>query len=86
MENNTNHRPIMELIDELLQHPELVRLEWITKEGVREECKNWTDNYDDEKFEKFWENNHKELKENSYKMFDYDSDYLNGFFEKDFVQ
>ena len=75
----------MELIDELLQHPDLVRLEWITKEGVREECKNWTDNYDDEKFDKFWEKNHKDIKENSYKMFDYDWDYLNTFFEKDLV-
>jgi len=101
MENETKqHRPIGELIDEILAHPDSVRLEWVNKLAVEEYYEQWLDsnfyNSDTETseipegipqtFDEFWEKYQEKLKEEAYLLFSYNDYFFGSFFDETFLE
>ena len=83
MENT--HRPINTIIDELLNHPDLVRLDWVTKGYIEDQFEDYCDYAEiDVNFDEFWKSKSEELKENSEHMFRYNEYYLSSFLEQYF--
>ena len=80
MENT--HRAISTIIQELLNHPDLVRLDWVNKNFIKDQFESYCEDAEVEgDFDEFWNSKSKELKENSYRMFRYNEYYLNSFLE-----
>ena len=99
-QRENKHRPISQIIEELLHHPELLRLEWITKDGIKDEFEFFcemkgihseldTETFEkqiERKFEDFWEKKYQELKENSFRFFEFQDDFIPEFIEDYFVE
>lgn len=85
MENEIKHRPIGTIIQELLQHPDLVRLDWVTKQYVEEQFEDYCDIKEIEgNFDEFWKSKSEEMNENSALMFTFNEYFLCSFFDEYF--
>lgn len=75
MKHNTE-RPIYEILAELRNHPDIVRLEWVTKQSIKEEFELKCEMQDIEPdFDEFWKKKEKEIKEDSHYIFTYNEYY-----------
>ena len=88
MENKTE-RPVYEILAELRNHPDIVRLEWVTKQSIEEEfefkceMKDIHSELDNDSWKKeienmfnmFWEKKQQEIKQDSHRIFTYNEYY-----------